>query len=179
MSCDSVFIDSIIFAEFPSTGNHVVFEITAAHYFLYAPNFVVCSDNNIDFSDTNYGYFSLYGTAGITPSYGYTNINIPDNIFEGYIVVDNSANALENCMISFSTTVPQSTSINDNLQENKIKISPNPANDHISIELNNDSDKIKNIVLMNVLGRQQNINDTSSLINITAVLKGLYILQLY
>ena len=47
--CDSVFIDSIVFAELPSTGNHVIFQVTTEHHFLYAPNFVICSDSNIDF----------------------------------------------------------------------------------------------------------------------------------
>lgn len=178
MSCDSVFIDSIIFAELPTTGDHVIFQITTEHHFLYAPNFVVCSQNNIDFSNTDYGYFSIYGPEEITPLYPYTNMDIPNNIFEGYMVVENSANAMENCIISFNTIISnQSTSIYDNSLEDKIKISPNPASSHILIEIENNN-KIKNALLIDVLGKQQKVEINSSLIDITTVSEGTYILQL-
>lgn len=176
--CDSVFIDSIIFAELPTTGEHVIFQVTTEHYFLYAPSFVICSDNNIDFSNTSHGYFSIYGPQEIMPLYGYDNIDVTDSIFEGYMVVENSANEIENCIIHFSTNMPDvNTSINSITHENKVRILPNPVEDYLSVEIDNDV-SVRKISIIDMQGRQQEIEITSNIIDVSSIPKGWYIVQL-
>ena len=108
--------------------------------------------------------------------YGYTDI--ADGTFEGYMVVENSASALDNCIISFSTTIPeQSTSINNDKDETVIKILPNPVDDYLKLEITDDS-VLENVFLIDVLGRKHEIKFTSLLIDMRDIPKGMYLLYL-
>lgn len=177
--CDSVTIDSIVFTDFPDTGDRIHFNFTSDHDFLHGPSFTICTDdNNIEFVSNNYPFFGIVGPITVNTYYEFQNFNIVGDTLEGHIIVDNLNNSFPNCIILFKTPIIEgTTSINNNRLQNKVAVFPNPTNNYLTIDLNNNYLTGKGIQLFDLMGRKQKIDYSSPIIDLSQVSTGLYILQ--
>jgi hypothetical protein len=179
MECDSLSIDSAFIIQ---TNNSfwLMFEVTVNNQLLYAPTFVLCtSSDNPQFVDTSIGFTGIAGPSTTTLHYVFQDFSFPigDEI-AGEIVVDNSNNSNNNCTMPFSITVNEPTVTEETRLENSVEISPNPANDHLVVKLQNDNDEILKVQLFNLSGIKQNIYFFDNTINLSGVIPGYYTLHL-
>ena len=157
-----------------------MFEVTVSHYFLYAPTFVLCmSSDSVQFVDTSMGFTGIFGPSTTALHYVFQDFNfsIGDEI-TGAIVVDNSNNSIDNCQIPFSITVNELTLIEESHLENSVEIFPNPANDLLVVQLQNENDDILNIQLFNLAGIRQSTFFFENTIDLSGIIPGYYTVHL-
>ena len=179
MVCDSVSIDSVFISQI-NNFDAFMFELTVSHYFLYAPTFVLCmSSDSVQFVDTSIGFTGIFGPSTTALHYVFQDFNfsIGDEI-AGAIVVDNSNNSIDNCHIPFSITVNELTLIEESHLENSLEIFPNPANDLLVVQLQNENDDILNIQLFNLAGIRQSTFFFENTIDLSGIIPGYYTVHL-
>ncbi len=176
--CDSVVVDSILFTHSAANGDRVHVAITSNHDLLYAPNFVLCpSDGAIAFVSNEHSYFSLFGPASVLPYYEFENFEIVGDSLIGNVIVDNTNNGFEDCIVSFRTAVPAiSTGLVNDLN-NSIEVFPNPANDFVTVKTKF-PDQIQHIFLVDNLGKRHPMSVVSERIDISEMLPGVYLICL-
>lgn len=175
MVCDSVSIDSVIISQI-NNFDAFMFELTVSHYFLYAPTFELCmSSDSVQFVDTSMGFTGIFGPSTIALHYVFQDFNfsIGDEI-AGAIVVDNSNNSIDHCQIPFSITVNELTLIEESHVENSVEIFPNPANDLLVVQLQNENEDILNIQLFNLAGIRQSTFFFENTIDVSGIIPGYY-----
>ena len=179
MVCDSVSIDSVFISQI-NNFDAFMFEVTVSHYFLYAPTFVLCmSSDSVQFVDASMGFTGIFGPSTIALHYVFQdyNFSIGDEI-AGAIVVDNLNNSIDNCQIPFSITVNELTLIEESHLENSVEIFPNPANDLLVVQLQNENDDILNIQLFNLAGIRQSTCFFENTIDLSGIIPGYYTVHL-
>lgn len=172
--CDSLRIDSAKFIHDAVYGDKIWLDLHTDHDFLYAPEFLVCPDEDISFEDASYGFFSIYGPAAMHVLYYFSDAEYTGPaVLDGRIINDNSNNLLENCVLPFSITVTSTDEIASQ-NEDILDIYPNPVHNilHIAQEETGDD-----VLQVNVYGLNGNIFSpefASNGYDMTALPAGLY-----
>lgn len=178
--CDSVSITSVTFIDDEVYGDKLIFRIQTNHANLYAPNFIICSDNeSVTFEDPSYGFFSIMGPSEVQLLYYFTEFNITDlPELSGRIINDNTSNEFPNCEMNFNVLINGPDAILNQTQETNILLFPIPAKNEITVTTNDDSNPIKNVVFNDVNGKNmyvEKIQSAYSLINLAA---GFYFIEI-
>lgn len=178
--CDSVSITSVTFIDDEIYGDKLIFRIQTNHTNLYAPNFIICSDNeSITFEDPSYGFFSIIGPTEVQLLYYFTEFNITDlPELTGRIINDNSSNEFSNCEMSFDVLINGPDAIKNLSQENTIQLYPNPANNEVLITSKYISNPIKNVVFMDLSGKKLNVVQNGSLCDLSNLSAGIYLVEI-
>jgi hypothetical protein len=177
--CDSVFIDSLTFAYFPTRGDRVIVFITTQHERLYAPTFVICPANDsVDFEMSLHFYTSLYGPVQVHPFYEFLDLNTAGDTLSGYIVLDNGNNEFESCRMPFHVATPSggSTGFGDRPVENMLDVFPNPTHGQLFIRNSSSDTAIEAIYLTDVLGRTKRLDLLKGAIDLGRTPAGWYLL---
>lgn len=178
--CDSITIDSIVFTDFPATGDRVHFIISSNHNFLHGPIFTICPVNEeIEFSNNDFLFSGIVGPITVNTFYEFLNFNSVGDTLEGHIVINNFNNSFPNCIIHFKVLAFNDISnIDFNSVKTEVDIFPNPAYTFITIDLNNNNLTGKGIQLFDLMGRNLTIDNRSTFIDLNHVPTGVYILSL-
>lgn len=178
--CDSVSITSVTFIDDTIYGDKLIFSIQTNHTNLYAPNFILCPDDeSISFEDPIYGFFSIIGPSEAQLLYYFTDFNITDlPELSGRIINDNSNNEFSNCEMSFNVVINGPDAIKNLSQENTIQLYPNPTNNEVLITSKDISNPIRNVVFMDLSGKKLNVAQNGSLCDITNLSAGIYLVEI-
>jgi hypothetical protein len=171
--CDSIYIDSISFTSFPSNGERIHVHLTTDHDFLHGPTFVLCPENeNVSFVDDAFGFFGLVGPMSVTTWYEFNDITTAGDNLAGHIVVDNSNNPFENCMIGFNVEIPDlSVGVPDSSKDVVILL-PNPSSSSFQV-----SRRFGHLCIFNAFGRLVLESSYNPEINISHLPQGVYLVR--
>lgn len=178
ITCDSLSIDTVFIGQLNNIGV-LIFEVYNNYNSLYAPNFVICPDSDsVQFVDDVMDFFGISGPSLVGLYYTFQNFNFPNGFqISGTIVLDNSNSGNINCQIPFSITVNE-LGINDPPTENSFVLFPVPANDQLTVKLQNENDEILYVELFNLAGMQQKISFTDNTVDVSEISPGLYTIHL-
>ncbi len=174
--CDSVSITSVQFIDDEVYGDKLIFRIQTNHANLYAPNFIIClDDESIIFENPNYGYFGISGPSEVQLLYNFSDFDFTGpSEFSGIIINDNSNNEFSNCEMGFNVIVDETDAISTIVQNNNILIYPNPANETVNIKSGLDSDPVKNVTIKNINGCPITLIGNNFSYNIQHLAEGIY-----
>ena len=177
-TCDSVSITSVTFIGDEVYGDKLFFRIQTNHENLYAPNFIVCPDDeSIIFENPSYSFFSIHGPSEVQLLYYFNEFDFTGpSEFGGRIINDNSNNEFSNCEMGFNVIVDGTDAISTIIQENNILIYPNPANEIVNIQSGIDFDPVKNVTIKNINGSPITLLGNNFSYNIKHLDKGVYFL---
>ena len=178
--CDSVSITSVTFIDDEIYGDKLIFRIQTNHANLYAPNFIICSDNeSLAFEDPSYGFFSIMGPTEVQLLYYFTEFDITDlPELSGRIINDNSSNEFPNCEMSFNVIVDGTEAILGNEIFNNIIVYPNPAHNEVEIINNDKYNTIKNVIFTDINSKIINVYENNHFYNISRLYSGLYFIEI-
>lgn len=117
-----------------------------------------------------------YITFQVKPNPGYAIGDIIPNFASIYFdtnppIITNTFNT------EFVNTLNTTSFTKDN-----VMIYPNPANEFVKVSLNNSNETINSIILTDILGKtiseQRNINSNQTIINLSSLAKGMYLLKI-
>lgn len=161
-------------------GDKLIFQIQTNHTNLYAPNFILCPDDeSISFEDPIYGFFSIFGPSEVQILYYFTEFNITDlPELSGRIINDNSSNEFSNCEMSFDVLINGPDAIENLNHENIIQLYPNPANNEVLITSKDISNPIRNVSFINLSGKRLTVKYNKSLYDLTNLSAGIYFIEI-
>ncbi len=179
-TCDSVSITSVTFIDDEVYGDKLIFRIQTNHENLYAPNFIVCPDDeSIIFENPSYSFFSIHGPSEVQLLYYFNEFNFTGpSEFSGRIINDNSNNEFSNCEMGFNVIVEGTDAILDGNTSNNIFLYPNPANNEVLIISKIISNPIRNVLFMNLGGKILNVAQNESFFDLTNLSPGIYLIEI-
>ena len=174
--CDSVSLDSIFFTH--TFGDRMHVSMINHHEYLYAPSFVLCTANeDLELDKNHYGYFSLFGPSTVMPYYDFLNFNLIGDSLYGSIILDNTNNGRQNCVIPFQVLVQPFTNIS-NQAPSEVTVYPNPANSYLYLLHFRPDNPIRTASLITSLGSVIPVEFSSDGIDISHIPQGFYVLRL-
>ena len=181
VACDSVFLDSIWITHHPQNGDWLQVRIKTEHDFLHGPTFIICpTEDSVKFLNNSYPFFGIIGPTFTQFYYQFEEFNFTDETITGDIILKNAGPPFyfSYCVLSFSVDVTDSTTaVHNVVHKNEIEVFPNPVDNRFTIKLQNENSKIKNIQLLDLMGKEQKISTSGHSIDASDVPSGVYILQ--
>jgi hypothetical protein len=151
-TCDSLSIDSIVITHHTGNGDRIHFQFSSIYNSLYAPTLIICAEDSIPFIKDSHFLFGI-GPGIFGTYFEFQNFPSIGDSINGIIVLDNSNNTQDNCMISYSKKVVKDPLFIVPLKSNSNwKLYPNPTNEIINLNLLESESKVQ-ITLTDMQGK--------------------------